>query len=483
VLAGVAGAVAFALRGGRPARSEDPEDVRAKRTPSEAERKWLAAAEKGDAASQYMLGRAYYHGYDGLKADPDEAVKWLRRGDAQDNPDATTLLGLCHAQGAGVPRDVAEAMRLFKKAHRNGGVWAAREIGLLYAQGAAGKIDHEEAVRWYRLSAERGDAFADYCLGNAYADGQGVKKDMDKAREHLEKAAANGSEEAKTALPDLAKRQWLPDAQRGVASAQAALGCAIAFGQPGVRPDPVEGAKWLKKAADQGDDHAQANLGNLYWTGEGVPEDKKEAVRLWKLAVVKNHPVALNNLAGVYEKGVVVEPNLAEAVRLYREAVKRNWPSAQFNLSRLYRTGVGVDKDVAEADRLLKLAADGGLEDAKAEWARLNKQSSKAVPPKADVRGTVTKLTLADSGDALAGVLVVEGGKEEDTRYARGSVSMTIGATKVYRWANGKKESAKLEAIKEGAKVQCVLIDPAAQGDTAVGTASEVIILEDPKKK
>ena len=51
-----------------------------------------------------------------------------------------------------------------------------------------------------------------------------------------------------------AERLWLDAARKGDAGAQARLGRAYAFGQNGAREDPKEGAEWLKKAADQGDE-------------------------------------------------------------------------------------------------------------------------------------------------------------------------------------------------------------------------------------
>ena len=35
----------------------------------------------------------------------------------------------------------------------------------------------------------------------------------------------------------------------------------------------------IRKKAEQGDATAQKNLGDAYWEGEGVPEDKAEAVK------------------------------------------------------------------------------------------------------------------------------------------------------------------------------------------------------------
>jgi TPR repeat protein len=47
----------------------------------------------------------------------------------------------------------------------------------------------------------------------------------------------------------------------------------------GVLQDYAEGMRWLRKAADQGNEVAQRNIGMLYLQGLGVPQDRAEAIR------------------------------------------------------------------------------------------------------------------------------------------------------------------------------------------------------------
>ena len=73
---------------------------------SEADRKLLAdvraKAEKGEAQSQYKLGKAFYDGSLGVVKDEAEAVKWFRRAAEQNLADAQSNLGACYADGQGV---------------------------------------------------------------------------------------------------------------------------------------------------------------------------------------------------------------------------------------------------------------------------------------------------------------------------------------------------------------------------------------------
>jgi beta-N-acetylhexosaminidase len=108
-------------------------------------------------------------------------------------------------------------------------------------------------------------------------------------------------------------------------------------------------------------------------------------------------------------------------------------------------------------------------------------EPKKVAPPKADVRGEVKKVTGLRAKD-LVGNVLVEGSKEKDTQHDKASVTLTS-KTKIYLWADGKKKDAKFTDVKEGSKVQCVFTGPVAESYPVQARASEVIILEEPKKK
>ncbi len=71
-----------------------------------------------------------------------------------------------------------------------------------------------------------------------------------------------------------------------------------------IRENPVEGNKWLRKAAEQGYPDAQLSLGLRIWHGQGTETDLVEAARWLKLAALvgketRNLGSAAQNLAGV----------------------------------------------------------------------------------------------------------------------------------------------------------------------------------------
>ena len=76
-----------------------------------------------------------------------------------------------------------------------------------------------------------------------------------------------------------ALKEWKPLADQGHADAQHNLGWMYASGE-GVPEDDAEAAGWYRLAADQGDADAQHHLGWMYANGEGVLQDNVTA-HMW----------------------------------------------------------------------------------------------------------------------------------------------------------------------------------------------------------
>ena len=99
------------------------------------------------------------------------------------------------------------------------------------------------AVPRLKVLAYIGDTAAQYILGGMYADGIGVEKDASKAIYWFRKAAVGVHGEADPA-----------------AAAELAVAKDYAEGTKGVKSDPVESQKWLRRAAEGGSQEAVAEL-------------------------------------------------------------------------------------------------------------------------------------------------------------------------------------------------------------------------------
>lgn len=120
-----------------------------------------------------------------------------------------------------------------------------------------------------------------------------------------------------------------------------------------------------KSLAEQGDAIAQFDLGNIYSTGLGVPENDAEAVKWYRLAAEQGLAAAQFNLGNMYRTGEGVPEDGVEAVKWFRlaadQGVSDAGANAQFNLGYMYFNGQGIPKDDAEAVKWFRLAAEQGL--------------------------------------------------------------------------------------------------------------------------
>ena len=107
------------------------------------------------------------------------------------------------------------------------------------------RADYAGAVAIWRPLAEKGDADAEFNLAQAYRLGRGVPTNLSAAKTWFERAASQGHVDAQTTL-------------------------GLLLFQNG---DQLNGLKWLKKAADQGEPRALLVYGTALVNGDSVTQD------------------------------------------------------------------------------------------------------------------------------------------------------------------------------------------------------------------
>ena len=155
-------------------------------------------------------------------------------------------------------------------------------------------------------------------------------------------------------------------AEGGDTTAQWNLGVMYDTGV-GVPQDYKEAVKWYTKAAELGDVDAQNNLGAMFDNGEGVVQDYKEAFKWFTKAAEQGDVDAQYNLGDMYGKGEGVPQDYKEAVKWYTKAAEQGDVDAQCNLGHMYGNGEGVPKDLVQAYAWYDVANANGQEKAK-DW-------------------------------------------------------------------------------------------------------------------
>ena len=199
------------------------------------------------------------------------------------------------------------------------------------------------------------------------------KKDNAKAVELWKKAADLGSEKALEFLSRM--NVQYTSASGGSSSASANDEDAEDLFNQGYdakdEEDYDKAVPLFQKAADMGNAEAMVELGDCYFDGNGVSENKAEGVKWYKKAAELGDEVAQNNMGYAYQHGEGVKQDLAKAKEWYEKAAKQGNANATSNLGTLYRDGLGVPKDLAKAKELFTKAVGLGSERAKEHLAKL----------------------------------------------------------------------------------------------------------------
>ena len=107
---------------------------------------------------------------------------------------------------------------------------------------------------------------------------------------------------------------------------------------------------------------AQYNLGNMYYMGQGGPQDYAEAMKWWRLAADQGVADAQYKLGKMYRNGEGVPQDYAEAVKWWRLAADQGVADAQSDLGVMYSNGQGVLQDNAVAHMWYNIGAANGSE-------------------------------------------------------------------------------------------------------------------------
>lgn len=153
-------------------------------------------------------------------------------------------------------------------------------------------------------------------------------------------------------------------AVKGDAEAQFKLACYYFWGKAGIPKDQSQAVYWFRKAAEQGHNIAQFNLGSCYKNGDGVIKDQSQAVYWYHEAAKHGLIEALNKLGYCYLIGDGTPKDYFQAVRYFREAAEQGMKDAQHNLGHCYENGYGVSKDLDKAVYWYRKAAEQGLKEA-----------------------------------------------------------------------------------------------------------------------
>ena len=113
----------------------------------------LPAAERGDAFSQMVMGKAYYSG-SGIEKNYTKAFFMFEAAAKQNEKAAQCGLASCYENGYGVQQSYAKAFFWYKKSAEQGFTKAQYEVGKAYYLGRGCEKNNDLAIIWLRRACD-----------------------------------------------------------------------------------------------------------------------------------------------------------------------------------------------------------------------------------------------------------------------------------------------------------------------------------------
>lgn len=191
-------------------------------------------------------------------ANEDKIDKWIQLANAGDHK-AQANLGYVYLNGwKGIPQNYKKALIWYKKAAEGNIAGAQNNLGHMYEHGLGVRKNLEEAINWYRQAAKQNDSFGQYNAGILL----------------LEKIATT-PEHRREGLKYLIKAK-----ESGNFHAEFIIGKTYIIHNLKVAKGPQnlnEAVLWIKNSANKGSTKAIEYLIFLYKGNQyGIPASKKE---------------------------------------------------------------------------------------------------------------------------------------------------------------------------------------------------------------
>jgi TPR repeat protein len=372
---------------------------------SEIVRHLKAAAERGITTAQRALGWRYVQG-DDVPADVSKGVPLLEAAAAKGDADAMNFLGRVYALGKLGKPDEARAVSYYRQAAENGDRYAAYNLGKGYWFGDLGlPVDLDQSFRYMKDASEMRHTSAEFYLSRMYFEGKGTAKNDSLAifwatQGYFEKDL---DDKAQLGLLLLKLRKDEQGHAAGMKLLLNVVGRGNSFAQLEYARLILKGARsesdvqtafgWVRQAADNGSESAQALLGRMYVEGLGVRADVPRGLALLAKQEKEKLPDAYNELGNLYRSEKSGMTDKAKAAEYFRHGAELGQREAAKSLAVMLHTAEGIPRDLPQAIRYYELAVKSGYPDAMNNLAEIYRQGQGEIPR--DIDKAITLLRRA----------------------------------------------------------------------------------------
>lgn len=283
----------------------------------------------------------------------------------------------------------AQDASFYKKYADKGDKEAMYNLADCYINGTGGvSQDYNSAAEWLTKAAKKNYAPAQVKLAYCYIYGAGVLKDYKQAWDLAQKAAKQNNAGANYLISQMCKEgmfvkqsdagylQYLTKAaELGDDDAQAELARLYLYGneKPYVAQNMRKGLDLYYKAAEQNNGEALLQIGCFTRDGlDGyITKDPKKGYEYIKAAAQTGIARALFEYGYVNLMGLGCEPDYSEAARYIAAAAEQEVPNAYKVLGDIYYYGLGTEADNEQAAKWYQKAVDEGYGNAYTQLAWL----------------------------------------------------------------------------------------------------------------
>ncbi len=261
-----------------------------------------------DSAEQYSLGRHF----DRLKI-YDKAIYWFEQSALGDCGEAQYYFGYYLLESRGCVQDVPQAREWFLRGAENNIPAAQYMTGYFYAEGIECELNEAVAFDWFMKAAIAGYGEAINVIALCYENGVYVRKNEDIAAKWRSLTAGEAVTEEFLASVAEAPEPPIPPADDGEELYRAARRC--------MAENDAEGAAvFYRRAAELGHAKAQCSYGKCLYQGAGVEQNNAQAFWWFMKAAAQGLDIAEYNLGVMYLKGVHVQKDKLAAAEHFKKA-------------------------------------------------------------------------------------------------------------------------------------------------------------------
>jgi TPR repeat protein len=163
--------------------------------------------------------------------------------------------------------------------------------------------------------------------------------------------------------------------------------------------------------AQEGNAKAEYNLGQMYISGDGVPQDVEEAQNWYRRSAEHGYSDAQYMLGSLhfrrivalsshdlYFKGEIVPQDVPAAVKCYRHAAEQGNGDAQHHLGAIYVNGEGVEQDPVTGFMWLTLATQNAEPRTRMRTVRYLRFTETTLTPAQAEEGRARAVRCKESG-------------------------------------------------------------------------------------